>query len=109
MFDEHEFPDCMFSIFNTGEKRFFYKYIQVYWDIRLFLGNCDGRVHPEDEGATILRNVSNYLPIDTSLTYQYLHLQVNAVRTPDLAALYNICKYIVLASSVPQPEFELGI
>jgi hypothetical protein len=75
----------------------------------MFLRKYDGGVNPEDEGATILRNVGNYLPIDTMLTSPDLQLQVHAVRTTDLATLYNICKYIVSPSSVPQPEFELGI
>ena len=50
-----------------------------------------------------------YLPIDTTLTFQDLQLQVHYVRITDLTALYNICKCIVSASSFPQPEFELGI
>ena len=75
----------------------------------MFLRKYDGRVNPEDEVATILRYVGDYLPIDTTLTSQDLQLQVHAVRTTDIAPLYNICKYIVSPSSVPQPEFELGI
>jgi hypothetical protein len=75
----------------------------------VFIDKNGGRVHPEDEGATIFRNVGNYLPIDTKLTSQDLQLQVHAVRRTDLAALYNICQYIVSPSSVPQPEFELDI
>lgn len=75
----------------------------------MFIGKYDDRVYPEDEGATILRNVGNYLPIDTKLTSQDLQLWVHAVRRTDLAALYNICQYILSPSSVPQPEFELDI
>ena len=75
----------------------------------MFIGKYDDRVYPEDEGATILRNVRYYLPIDTKLTSQDLQLQVHAVRRTDLAALYNICQYIVSPSSVSQPEFELDI
>jgi len=75
----------------------------------VFVGKYDDLIHPEDEGATILRNVCNYLPIDTTLTSQDLQLQVPAVRIRDLAALYNICKCIMSASSISQPDFELGI
>ena len=53
--------------------------------------------NPEDVGVTLVRNVGNYLPVDTAEHLQNLNLQETGYsRNKNLRAFRNICIYIYI-------------